>query len=90
MRNKSGTQLEKIKENLQRLFQEYDLEITAESSKKIVNYLDVTLNLKDGTFRPYYKPFDQIQYIHTESNQPPNIIKHILTYRNLSIKPILY
>ena len=62
---------------MQRLFKEYDLEIAAESNQKIVNYLDVTLNLKDGTFRPYHKPDDQIQYIHTESNHPPNIIKHI-------------
>ena len=51
-RNKSGTHLEKIKKKLQRLFKEYDLEIIAESNLKIVNYLDVTLNLKDGTFRP--------------------------------------
>ena len=35
------------------------------------------MNLKDDTFRPYHKPNDQIQYIHTESNHPPNIIKHI-------------
>ena len=59
-RNKSGTQLEKIKKKLQRLFKEYDLEIIAESNQKIVNYLDVTLNLKDGTFRPYHKPGDQM------------------------------
>ena len=51
-RNKSGAQLEKIKKKLKKLFKEYDLEITAESNQKIVNYLDVTLNLKDGTFRP--------------------------------------
>ena len=76
-RNKSGTHLEKIKKKLQRLFKEYDLEIIAESNQKIVNYLDVTLNLKDGTFRPYHKPSDQMQYIHMESNHPPNIIKHI-------------
>ena len=31
-RNKSGTQLEKMKKKLQRLFKEYDLEITAEST----------------------------------------------------------
>ena len=35
------------------------------------------MNLKDDTFRPYHKPNDKIQYIHTESNHPPNIIKHI-------------
>ena len=36
-RNKSGTQLEKMKKKLQRLFKAYDLEITAESNLKIVN-----------------------------------------------------
>ena len=80
-RNKSGTQLEKIKKKLQRLFKECDLEVTAESNQKIVNYLDVTLNLNDGTFRPYHKPNDQTQYIHTDM---------ISLYRNSSIKPILY
>ena len=43
----------------------------------MVNYLDVTLNLRDGTFRPYHKPGDQMHSIHTEYNHPPNIIKHI-------------
>ena len=76
-RNKSGTQLEKVKKKLQRLFREYDLEIIAESNQKIVNYLDVTLNLKDGAFRPYHKSGYQMQYINTESNHLPNIIKHI-------------
>ena len=58
-------------------FKEYDQEIKAESNQKTVNYLDVTLNLKDDTFRPYHKPDDQIQYRHTESNYPPNFVKHI-------------
>ena len=76
-RNKSDTQLEKMKKKLQRLFKEYDQEITVESNLEIVNYLDVTLNLKDSSCRACHKPDDQIQYIHTESNHPPNIIKHI-------------
>ena len=62
---------------MQRLFKEYDLQIIAESNLKIFSYLDVTLNLKDGALRLYHKPGDQIQYIRTESNHPPNIIKHI-------------
>ena len=76
-RNKSGTHLENIKKKLQRLFKEYDLEIIAKSNQKIVNYLDITLNLKDGTFRLYHKPSDQMQCIHTESNHPLNNIKHM-------------
>ena len=76
-RNKSGTHLEKIKNKLQILFKEYDLEIIAENNQNVVTYLGVTLNLKDGTFRSYHKPGDQMQHIHTESNHLPNIIKHI-------------
>ena len=33
-----------MKKKLQRLFKEYDQEITPESNLKIVNYLNVTLN----------------------------------------------
>ena len=70
-RSKSGTQLEKMKKMLQRLFKEYGLEITAESNLKVVSYLDVTLNLKDGTLRPYHKYDDQIQYNTYEIQSPP-------------------
>ena len=44
---------------------------------KIVNYLDVTFDLNDGTCRPYQKSGNIIQYIHVKSNHPPNIIKQI-------------
>ena len=39
--------------------------------------MDVTFNLNDGSYRPYQKPDNIIQYIHVESNHPPNIIKQI-------------
>ena len=37
----------------------------------------MTLNLNNGSFKPYYKPDDIIQYINNESNHPPSIIKHL-------------
>ena len=49
----------------------------AESDLKIVNYLDVTLNLNNGSFKPHHKPDDIIQYINKESNHPPSIIEHL-------------
>ena len=49
----------------------------AESNLRIINYLDVTLNLNDGSFRPCDKPNDIIQYINKEFNYPPNLIKHL-------------
>ena len=44
---------------------------------KIVNCLDVTFNLNDGTYKPYTKPNNEIKYIHKNSNHPPSIIRQI-------------
>ena len=49
----------------------------AESNLRIINDLDVTLNLNDGSFRPCNKPDDIIQYINKEFNHLPNLIKHL-------------
>lgn len=78
-KNVSGSQSERIKKDLKSKFREYGdgLEIVIECNKKIVNYLDITLNLNDGTYRPYSKPDNKLQYINTQSNHPPNVIKQI-------------
>ena len=34
----------------------------------MVNFIDVTLNLTESTYKPYHKPNDEIFYIHKESN----------------------
>ena len=73
------THLERIQKNLQKTLKDLGLEIVAESNLRIVNYLDVTLKLNDGSFRPCHKPDDIIQYINKESNHPPNLIKHLLS-----------
>ena len=43
------TQLERTKKSLENAFKDFGLEIVAESNLRIVNYLDVILNLNDGT-----------------------------------------
>ena len=48
-----------------------------EWSKKVVDYLNVTLNLKDGTYKPYHKPDNKITYINVQSNHPQNTIKQL-------------
>ena len=72
--------LERIKNSLQKTFKEFGLETVAESNVRNVNYLDVTLKLSDGSFRPCDKPDDIIQYINKESKYPPNLIKHLPAY----------
>ena len=76
-KNTSGPQNERIKKRLQKIFKEKNLSIEIECNKKIVNYLDVTLNLNDGSYKPYRKDTDETSYIHSGSDHPPSIIKHI-------------
>ena len=44
---------------------------------KVLNYLDVTFNLNDGTYKPYTKPNNEIKYIHKNSNNPSSVIQQI-------------
>ena len=73
----SGPQNEKIKKEFQKIFVENGLNIVIKCNMKIVDYLDVTLNLNDGSFKPFRKPDDETNYIHVDSDHPPNIIKQL-------------
>ena len=53
------------------------LQIIIKCDLKIVDYLVVTLNLNDGTYRPFHKPNEETTYIHVKSDHPPQIIKKI-------------
>ena len=76
--NCSGPQIEKIKKQLQKVLNNNGLDvIIIKCNMKRVNYLNVTFNLNDGIYPFYQKPDSITQYIHVESNQPPNIIKQI-------------
>ena len=46
---------------------------------KVVNYMDVSLNLNNSNYKPYHKPDNAILYIHKDSNHPPSILKQIPT-----------
>ena len=76
-KNVNGTQAEKIKKDFQNIFKKNGLDIVILCNTKVVNYLDVTFNLNDGSYRPYHKQNDEINYIHTGLNHPPNIIKQL-------------
>ena len=76
-KNTSGPQSEKIKKTFQKMFKNKALDIIINCNMKIVNYLDVTLNLNDGSYRPYKKPNDETNYIHVNSDHPPSILKQL-------------
>ena len=44
---------------------------------KEVNFLDITLNLTTGVYKPYMKENDHPVYVNTKSNHPPIVLKNI-------------
>ena len=76
-KNISGPQSEKIKKTFQKMFKNKGLDIIINCNMKIVNYLDVTLNLNDGSYRPYKKPNEETNYIHVNSDHPQSISKQL-------------
>ena len=70
-------QADMCKKEVCKIFQKNDLSITIEVNLKVVNFLDITLDLNSGVFKPYMKPNNSPQYINRKSNHPPSIIKSI-------------
>ena len=73
----SAKQTEKGKQNICKVFSDNGLRITMEVNKKVVNFLDVTLDLKTGQYKLYMKPNNKLQYINVHSNHPPSTLKSI-------------
>ena len=51
------------------------LKIEISSNFKIVNFLDVTLNLNDNSYKPFSKTNAIPTYINVSSNHPASIVK---------------
>ena len=69
--------IERIKQQICQLFADNGLMITVEANKKVINYLDVTLDLNSGKHYPFMKPGNAPTYVHAKSNHPPCILKRI-------------
>ena len=54
-KDKSGPELEKIKTLVQSIFWENELKITIQCNLKIVDYLEVSFNLRDSCYRLFNK-----------------------------------
>ena len=75
--NISGPDSERIKKKIIKIFKSNGLNITVECNLIVTDFLDVTFDLKSGTYYPYRKPNNELLYINKHSNHPPSIIKQI-------------
>ena len=67
------TQLNGIKKRILNLFEKLGLKILAEQNLFKVDFLDVTLDLQNETYKPFRKPNDNPSYIDKHSNHPPHV-----------------
>ena len=77
LRNLSGSQFEKVRKEIIKIFKKCGLSITTKTNLKIVQFLDIELDLKNNTYRPCKKPSDNLIYINVNSNHPPSMITQI-------------
>ena len=68
-----------MRKDIIEIFKNAGYKIEIKTNLHIVDFLDVTFNLLDGTYKPYKKPTDQLLYVNTSSNHPPQIIKQLPT-----------
>ena len=77
LRNVNGQQIDRMRKNIIKTFKDIGFAIDVETNLKIVDFLDTTFNLNNGTYRPYKKPNDLLLYINKSSNHPPQIINQL-------------
>jgi len=84
--NDQPRQVENMKKAICQIFKSAALRITIEVNKKIINFLNDTINLLDATQKPFKKSGNTPTYIHQSSN-PFYLNFHLM--KNASIaKPI--
>ena len=77
LNTKSGRLCEKAKKDLTRKFNELGLSITALTNQQRTDFLDITFNLANNTYKTYRKPNDKPFYINNSSNHPPSILREL-------------
>ena len=72
-----GPTRDRIRKQIIEVFKQNGLDITISMNHTKVDFLDVTLDLSKSAFYPFKKPNNELQYINSQSNHPPNIIKQL-------------
>ena len=72
-KNISGLQSDTSKKHFKNIFRKNNLNIIVKGHLKIVDYLLVTLNLSDDSYKPFDKLNNDINYIHKGSYYLPGI-----------------
>ena len=69
--------IEKIRQKIVNIMEEFGLKTTSTANQKVVQFLDVTLDLENESYKPFIKPGDKPIYVNKQSNHPPAVVKNI-------------
>ena len=75
--DRTPRQNDMLKKKICEVFRKVGLSITITANQNEVDFLDITLNMKKGLFKPFIKPNDKPEYVNILSNHPPKILKNI-------------
>ena len=76
LRNVNHQQIDRMRKNI-KIFTDPGFAIKVETNLKIVDFLDITFNLNNATYRSYKKPNNLSAYINKSSNHQPQIINQL-------------
>ena len=77
LRKINKQQADRVRKKIISIFKNIDFKIEIVTNLTEVDFLDVTFNLENNTYRPYKKPNDKLIYIDVSSNHPPQIKKQL-------------
>ena len=84
--NSDGLKCSSVQKNIIRVFKFLEFKTEISTNIKIANYLDVTLDLSNNSYRPFLKTNQCPSYINVNSNHPSSIIKQVPKAVNTRIK----
>ena len=83
-----GPQLDRIRKDIIRTFGDMGLKITIQLKMMVVDFLDVSFNLQNGSYKPYRKPNDYPLYINTQSNHPRCVLNQVAQSVNTRLNSV--
>ena len=77
LRNANAQKTDRTRKCIIKVMKNLGFQIEIETNLKEVKFLEVTFNLNSGLCKPFKKPTDQLLYVATWSNHPPQVIKQL-------------
>ena len=69
--------VEAIKKEMCKIFKHKNLQITIEANRKVLDFLDITLDLRTPIYQPFKKHDSGLTNIYKRRNHPPSNIKKL-------------